>query len=337
MSPKAIRLATSIAAGLLIAAQPIAAFAWGERGHTAIDRAAVAALPDDGPVFLREYIDFIGASASIPDTWRSASEPFAKIDEDPNHGWFREQSPVMAHPPRSRYAFVLALYREHQRISRTSPDAAKRVNVRWTGTLPYAAMEGYGRLVSGMRLLRRRQAEGADVRPLQQTCAFYVAWLGHYIGDGAQPLHNSIASDGWRGPNPKGYTQDRSIHGRFETGYVDAMGLTEQDIVARMPGATRLDGDLFDQVLAFLNRNGDKMEMAYQLDKRGAFADPKDAEARQLVYDRTTAGATMLRDMVYRAWLESAKPATENTPNPLDFTSPAFDPETGSSPPAADR
>lgn len=322
---------------MALALHPATASAWGERGHTAIDRAAVTALPDDGPVFLQKYIDYIGDSASIPDTWRSASEPFAKIDEDPNHGWFREQSPIMMHPPRSRYEYVLALSREHDRIAKTDPVAAKRINVRWTGTLPYAAMEAYGRLVSGMRWMRRRQAQGADVRSLEQTCAFYVAWLGHYIGDGAQPLHISIASDGWLGANPKAYTRDRTIHARFETAYVESIGLKDSDLVSRMPAVSRLQGDLFGEVLTFLNRSGDQLETVYELDKRSAFADPKNEQARKLIFDRTTAGAAMLRDMVYRAWVESGRPSQQNTPNPLDFDGPAFNTETGSAPAPLDH
>ena len=58
---------------------PMPAFAWGQRAHAVIDRAALAALPADGPVFLRRYADYIADSATVPDSWRGASEPFSKI------------------------------------------------------------------------------------------------------------------------------------------------------------------------------------------------------------------------------------------------------------------
>jgi hypothetical protein len=96
----------------------------------------VDTLPDDGPVFLKKYADYIAGSASIPDTWRQASEPFSKIEEDPNHGWFREQFSFMTEVPRSRYEFVLALYRENLRIETSDPENAHRMNVRWTGMPP---------------------------------------------------------------------------------------------------------------------------------------------------------------------------------------------------------
>ncbi|MEJ8629977.1 hypothetical protein P0F65_09500 [Sphingomonas sp. I4] len=79
-----------------------------------------------------------------------------------------------------------------------------------------------------------RAGAGVDGSVPEQHCAFQTIRLGHYIGDGSQPLHNSVNSDGWRGPNPNGYTRDRSIHGRFESGFVDAIGLTPADIMPRI-------------------------------------------------------------------------------------------------------
>lgn len=61
------------------AAVPAPVLAWGERAHAAIDRAAIAALPADGPIFLHRYADYIAASSTMPDSWRNASEPFSKI------------------------------------------------------------------------------------------------------------------------------------------------------------------------------------------------------------------------------------------------------------------
>ena len=208
--------------------------------------------------------------------------------------------------PRSRYEFVLALYREYLRIEKSDPENARRMNVRWTGTLPYASAEVYGHLVADMRNLRKARADGKDTAFLEQTCAFYVAWMGHYIGDGSQPLHDTIHHDGWQGPDPNGYTRDPKIHGRFESQYVDAISLTEEDILPRIGKPGPLQGDVFDLILAHLDEAGSNVETIYKLDKRSAFADVHDQEAREMVYSRTAAGARMLRDLVYRAWIESA-------------------------------
>lgn len=316
---------------VLILASSSAAFAWGPRAHTAIDRAAVTALPEDGPVFLHDYVDFIGNLALLPDAWRRPSEPFAKMAEDPNHGWFREQFSFMKDIPRSRHEFLIALLDEQRKAENPESEAALRTNVRWTGTMPYAVMEAYGRLVAGMRLHRSLSAQGLATKDLEAALAFDVVRLGHYIGDGAQPLHVSIHSDGWRGENPHDYTTDRSIHGRVETGFVDTIALTQAQVLANVGELGRQTGDLFTMVLDFLDESASWMERVYILEKQGAFENPEHKEARQLIYQRTGVGATMLRDMIYRAWRESG---TNPQPglDPLNADNARYNPETGSAP-----
>lgn len=313
------------------------ALAWGERGHAVIARAAVDALPDDGPVFLRRHREYIGAMSSIPDGWRNEREPFLKIEEDPNHGWFREQFAFMRQPPRSRYAFVLALRAQQQRIAASNPELARRMNVRWTGTLPYAAIEGYGRLVAGMRQIRNARDSGEDSTALEQTCAFYAAWFSHYIADGAQPLHDTIHHDGWQGPNPHGYTRDPKVHGRMESHYVDLIALSEADLAPQLPAQPRhQDGDVFDLILAQLDRGTARVEQVYQLEQAGAFDDRDNRQARALVYLTAGEGAALLRDLLYRAWRESAlAPTPPPVPGSPDPSNPNYDPATGSAPAAA--
>ena len=324
-------LAAAASLALLV---PNTALAWGERGHAVIDAAAIEAIPEDGPVFLKKHVDYIAASASQPDSWRGNAEGFSKIIEDPNHGWFREQFTFLKPIPRSRYEFVLALYDRHLQIEDSDPATAARTNVRWTGTLPYAAMEAYDRIVVCMRHVRQLTSEGRDPGFAEQTCAFDVIRLGHYIGDGANPMHISIHSDGWRGDNPDGFTTDRTVHGRFESRFVDGIELTPADIQARIGAPARHEGDMFDLVLAYLDESGDQVSQVYRLEQRDGFASFADPEVREMVYERTAAGAAMLRDMLCRAWQESASPPAEVNPAPLDFANPAFNSATGSAPAA---
>ena len=62
-------------------------------------------------MFLKAHEDWIAYLSVIPDTWRRPSEPFIKMLEDPNHGWFKEQFAFMTEIPRSRYEFVLEAVR----------------------------------------------------------------------------------------------------------------------------------------------------------------------------------------------------------------------------------
>ncbi len=324
-----MRIAIAISLAMLL---PSPGSAWGRRGHRVIDRAALNALPPDGPVFLQSYADWIESNAGIPDTWRSPSEPFLKIDEDPNHGWFREQFAFMPDKdvPRSRYEFVLAIYNQYLKVRAKDPESAERMNVRWTGTLPYAAVESYERLITGMRLLRAARAQKEDTKFLEMDCAFYVARLGHYIGDGAQPLHDTIQHDGWVGPNPHGYALDHGIHGRFESGFVDRMQLKPEDIAPRI-GKFQNRADVFDALLVYLDAAGSHVEEVYQLDKRHAFDDAADPQARELVYAQTGAAAQMLRDLICMAWQESGTAASPQL-NPVDVKNPDYNPSTGSAP-----
>lgn len=323
-----------LACVILSCLAPMQAAAWGHRGHEVIDAAAIAGLPEDGPVFLRNYKDFIVANAGTPDSWRSSSEPFSKIAEDPNHTWFTERLAFLKPVPRSRFAFYIALYREHERLETAAAPEAARMNVRWTGTMPYAATEQYERLIAGMRRLREMRGKGKDTRYVEQEIAFHVVRLGHYLGDGANPMHDSIHCEGWVGPNPNGYTREHALHARFESHFVDAMHLKVEDIAHRMDAPAHLEGDVFTEVLDYLDSNARKVETIFKLDKRGAFGTGKDTEARSFVYRQIAGGASILRDLIYRAWLESAK-SVQRDQRPQDPGAPGYDPTTGSAPPSA--
>src|SRR5579863_1569689 len=182
--------------------------AWGFRGHTVANLAAVEAIPADGPVFLKAFKAYIGHLGPIPDTWRSPGDPYLRISEDPNHGWYTESFDFMKEIPRSRTEFTLRVYDEYLRVSKTDPERAKLLNIRYTGLQAYSMMEGYERMKAGMRLYRLAsgQAPGltsryenidgayASISPsfsdpkqvaefLARDVAFYMGWLGHYIAD----------------------------------------------------------------------------------------------------------------------------------------------------------
>lgn len=128
--------------------------AWGVRGHTLANLAAVEGLPANGPAFLRVHKAYIGHLGTIPDTWRSVAEPYLRISEDANHSWYTEGFDFMPKPPRSRTEFILRVYDEYQRV-KSDPERAKLLNIRYTGLQAYSIIEGYERMKAGMRLYRR--------------------------------------------------------------------------------------------------------------------------------------------------------------------------------------
>ena len=321
---------------IVFACLSVSAGAWGVRGHSVANRAAVDALPADGPVFLKEFRDWIGHTGPVPDSWRGATEPYSKIFEDPNHGWFKEQFAFMTAIPRNRYEFVQRLYDEHLRLRTSDPDRAALTNVRWTGTLPYAAIENYDRMKSAMRVYRNSAEASPERGFIARDVAFYMGWLGHYTADGAQPLHDTIHHDGWQGPNPKDFTRDPAIHGRFETAFVDLIQLSEADI-AREISAPRILDDPFASILAHLDDASTFIEAVYEMDGRKAFANKDDQDARKLATRQLARAASLLRDLTYTAWIESGRPAPArgSMPNPTLRTHPMYDPATGTAPPGA--
>jgi hypothetical protein len=263
--------------------------AWSLLGHTVINRAAIAALPDDGPVFLKRHIDWIGARSTAPDSWRDAGGAALSADEAPNHFWEMEHLPAaMLHAlPASRLDF------------------ARQVgDVTRTGTLPYAIVENYQRLEVAFGSWRRRQAAHQETSFVELDAAFYAGWLGHYVGDGGQPLHTSENREGWTAANPKGYTTDHSIHPRFEGSFVALVGLTEAEVVRHI-GPPKPLGDPMRETLGYLERSHARVEQVYGLDLRHAFEDPSNGDARQLLYACTGDAAAMLRDLIYSAWVSS--------------------------------
>ena len=316
--------------GALVFGSASRGLARGERGHYAINRAAVRAIPGDGPAFLRAHQDWIVYLSTIPDSWRRRSEPFFRIFEDPHHGWFREQFAFMKDVPRSRCEFVLAVEAEHrQLVTASKAKAAALTNVRWTATLPYAAVENYERMVTGMRRYRHARAKGTSTRLIEIEIASYMGRLGHYVGDGAKPLHGTVPHDGWHGDNPRGYTTDPRVHGCFESQFVNAMALAERDVQKSMPPPRVLD-DPFDAVLAHLNDAATHVEAVYRLDKSGARTDLPNSDARALVLRQVTRAAALLRDMAYTAWVRSGEQGTlTTTDNPVFQTHPGYNPATG--------
>ena len=330
--------------------------AWGVRGHTVANLAASEGIPQDGLAFLRAQKAYIGHLGTIPDAWRSPSEPYLRISEDANHGWYTEGFDFIPDPPHSRTEFILRVYDEYLKAKTKDPERAKLLNIRYTGLQAYSIIEGYERMKAGMRLYRAatnpEQSSRLNIgtmyaaisplfrdpaqvqQMLANDIAFYMGWVGHYVADAAQPLHNSIHHDGWSGADPKGYTRDPNIHGRFESQYVDLIGVTEEDVLKYMRNPPRLLDDVWKAVLNHSLEARNFTEAVYRLDLRGAFGKKDDAEARELVCQRLAAGAAFLRDLAYTAWVESAKPVPRVEPinqmqNP---DNPRYNPAAGSAP-----
>jgi hypothetical protein len=288
------------AAGLAcLLAQPPAARAWGNSGHRLINRLAAASLPADVPAFLRSpeaiaEIEYLGPE---PDRWRSPAEPELEAAQAPEHFIDLERADALGPLPHRRLDFEARVFAAGERPEKI-------------GLQPWEATEVWERLKAALREYRNLTAKHEETRPVEQAILFYAGWLGHYVGDGSQPLHTSIQYNGWVGPNPHGYTTEHKIHWQFEGPFVDA-NLREAEVRAAMTPAKAIRGDIFDAYVAYLRHSQTYVEKVYQLEKAGGFTGAGSAESRAFTAQRLAAGASMLRDMIYTAWIESARPVLD--------------------------
>lgn len=291
--------ALAVAGLTYILVQPPSARAWGNGGHRVINKLAASSLPNDLPAFLRspEAISEIEYLGPEPDRWRSPAEPELVAAQAPEHFIDMELADALGPLPHRRLDFEAKVFAAGQRPEKI-------------GLQPWETDEVWERLKSAMREYRRLAAEKQDTRPVEQAILFYAGWLGHYVGDGSQPLHTTIQYNGWTGPNPNGYTTDHKIHWQFEGPFVEA-NIHEADVRAKMTPVKVVEGDLFDAYVAYLRTTKTFVERVYQLDKVGGFTGAGTAESREFTAERLAAGASMLRDMIYTAWLESAKPVND--------------------------
>jgi hypothetical protein len=288
------------AAGLFfLAVQPPAAHAWGNEGHRMINRLAASNLPADVPAFLRSEaalneVEYLGPE---PDRWRSPAEPELVAAQAPEHFINLEPADALGPLPRKRLDFEAKIFAAGQRPEKI-------------GLQPWETTEVWERLKAAMRQYRVQTAKHEDTRPVEQAILFYAGWLGHYVGDGSMPLHATIQYNGWTGPNPNGYTTAHQIHYQVESPFV-AANMHAPDVKAKMTPATAIDGDMFDAYVAYLRHTATYVEQVYKLEKAGGFIGAGSAESREFTAERLAAGASMLRDMIYSAWIDSGVPVPD--------------------------
>jgi hypothetical protein len=264
-----------------------------------INKLAASNLPADAPAFLRaqtavEEIEYLGPE---PDRWRSKAEPELNAAQAPEHFIDLELADALGPLPRKRLDFEAKVFAAGQR-----PETI--------GLQPWETDEVWERLKAAMREYRGILAAGGNTKPVEAAIIFYAGWLGHYVGDGSQPLHVTVNYNGWTGPNPNGYTTAHGIHHLFEGPFV-AANIHAAEVQAKITPAKAIDGDVFDAYVAYLRHSATYVEKVYQFEKAGGFIGAGTQESRDFTAERLAAGASMLRDLIYTAWLDSAQPVPD--------------------------
>jgi len=279
---------------LLVLTMTIPSAAWGPKGHSMVNRLAIGTAATKLPAFMNASSRDLIYNAIEPDRWREETNSPLNIAQAPDHFFDSEYWGDIATIPTDRLDF-------------TKQMAAKNIELSKAGYLPYAIMENYGRLRNAFRNFRNAKTP-EDRASAQANAVHYAGVLGHYVADATMPMHLSVHSNGWASgfPNPKNYTMDRMFHSRYETAYVDA-AISESAVKMKVTAPVRL-GNVFSAVKEHLNKTFAELEPVYEMEKAGEFnpMSPR-PKGTEFIVNELARGATMLANLWYTAWMESAE------------------------------
>ncbi len=300
-------------AGALVLLGGGQALPWGADGHRMVTVAAVKALPEDVPAFLRTplAVEQLGELAREPDRSKGSGQPHDG-DLDPGHFVNLDDSgrigggPQLSALPRSRAEYDTAI--------RAAGDA----DSARLGYLPYALIDGWQQLVKDLGYWRVDRA-GETRAPVPEQRAWFkrdralremlvlrdLGYWSHFVGDGAQPLHVSIHYNSWGNyPNPNNYTAER-IHGPFEGAFVHAH-VALADVEKALSAPRQIDGPIQAEVADYLAVGQREAEPLFALWTAHGFDAAEPSRGKVFAVRRLSAGASELRDLIVAAWRTSA-------------------------------
>lgn len=278
---------------------------WGYHGHEISGLAAALKVPTEMPGFFHQAAKQLSYLNPEPDRWRERAE--ADLDPavkafSPDHYVDMEFVPegTLTTAP-DRYAFIEALIKTGRKPAEA-------------GFLPYRMLELFQRLRMEFRLWRAT-TDPLKRAMIEQRIINDAGILGHYVTDGANPHHTTMHHNGWVGENPKGFSTDNTIHYRFEQVYVSTH--VQVNDLLPLVGAARVIAKPREEVIAYLQTSKSNVETLYELEKKESFGElTKSEDHKKFVQARLAAGAQMLRDLWWTAWITSeVKPETKPATN----------------------
>jgi len=325
-----------LAAALLLGAAPAGLPAWDYAGHRMVNQLALASLTAADPA----HTDFPGFAfepaaaeriaflAGEPDRWRNVSDlplqqynaldHYIDLEELDDAGLdYKEISPL-------RYVFALQFATGRAahaaRFEPIDPSKNQDHAREWCGFLPWAIREYYGKLKACFSYLKTFENYGGtpeEIANAEANAVYLMGLSGHYVGDGAQPLHETVHNNGWVGPNPEGYTTWMGIHAWIDGGFAAAAGITEASVLPRLAPAEAIStapradarDPVFADVMDYLVDQQKLVVLLYELQKAGKFEAGKGRPASPVgiafVQGQLAKGGEMLAGVWLAAWREA--------------------------------
>lgn len=321
--------ATALAAACALQSTP--ALAWDYEGHRVVNEVALASLPADFPAFVKEPLNAerIAWLCTEPDRWRSSPDLPTRHLNAVDHYINLEQLPRAGLTPETissfRYEFALqfAAARVSHREQFPESEAGKDPDHTrgWIGFLPWTITEYFGKLRGDFARLKVLEDEklgtAAEIAQTKASICELMGIMGHYVGDGSQPLHTTDHHNGWVGDNPHGYTTSKGFHSWIDSGFINRAGITSADVGSRikpvepfaLPAPVNERDPMFAHVMNYLVAQHGFVEPLYQLDKQGALRSAvasSSIEGREFIVQRLLSGGEMLGRIWVTAWRTAA-------------------------------
>lgn len=319
------RLRLHTLAGAVAALVPVALLGWGADGHRMVNTLALDSLPPDYPAFVqtpaaRARISYL---SNAPDMWRS-SQDLSLRHLEPDHQIDLEELAAVGVTPETLPEFRQVFAAQESAARAAHPekflplDPAKNRDhtAEQLGNLPWAIVEYYGKLRAEFAYLHEFEQLGTpeEIANAQADIIETMGMMGHYVADGAQPLHTTVNYNGWTTPdNPGGFSNSKTIHSWIDSGFIQKVGITAAELRPQLQPATSFNlqaapgarDPMFSAIMSYLVRSHELVVPLYRLDQEGKFrADgpPGNPEARTFVTQRLLAGAEMLGSIWLTAW-----------------------------------
>ncbi len=300
--------------------------AWDYEGHHAINELALASLPQDFGGFtltpaLKHRIAFLGGE---PDRWRNMSDLPLKNLNGPDHYIDLEDLKLFGLTPETlplmRYDFAADIARARaahpERFPPIDPARDADHTRELDGFLPWTITEYYEKLKSCFSYLKTFQKYGGtpeEIANAEANVVYVMGVMGHFVGDGSQPLHTTVCFNGWVGDNPRGYTTSQKFHAWIDGGYfrqtggIQAGALVDKiQPAGRIANADAPDG-MFRAVVGYLVAQNKLVGPLYELEKEGKLTGEGDQglEGRAFLEGQLVKAGQMLGNIWNTAWLEA--------------------------------
>ena len=154
-----------------------------------------------------------------------------------------------------------------------------------------------------------------EIANARENIIYLMGVMGHFVGDGAQPLHTTKHHHGWVDDNPNHYSTNYSIHSWIDDGYIQQFGVSADKLRAQLRPAKTLRGatpgtsstSMFQEAVAYLAEQFKQVEPLYKLEKAGKLSSRREVseEGHDFLTAQMLKAAQMLGDLWWTAWQQA--------------------------------